>query len=196
MAPADPLVTRVSRAVFSLLHEQRTGLQLCDPCGAWHTPTRPDGEDGAGSWILIVGDMLEVLSNGYLVATPHRVPPTCTDASAPRRSIVLFQALDEHVALAPLGKETARRAPTGGFRRWYDETRERDCASRSRRRADKRQRAGVTSAAGEHAADGRRAEPVGTSRASAIVSGPVTQREWTELKESAARERLLSSGQT
>ena len=193
MAAADPLVTRVSRAVFSLLHEQRAGLQLQDPCGVWHTPARPDGENGAGSWILIVGDMLEVLSNGYLVATPHRVPPTRTDASAPRRSIVLFQALDEHVALAPLGRERARRAPTAGFLRWYDESRERDCASR---RADKRQRAGVTSVAGEPAVHGRPAEAVGPSRASAIVRGPVTQREWTELKESAARERLLSSGAT
>ena len=104
--------------LFSLLHEQSAGLRLCDPEGVWHAPS----SSSSSSWVLIVGDMLSRLSSGYLHATPHRVIATRADAAIPRRSIVFFQALDENVALAPVKREAARRAPTGRFRRWWDET--------------------------------------------------------------------------
>lgn len=64
--------------VFSLLHEQVPGLSVQDPRGVWHSPM-PAGAVDAGSapagaaWILIIGDMLDLLSTGYLRATP-RVP--------------------------------------------------------------------------------------------------------------------------
>jgi isopenicillin N synthase-like dioxygenase len=151
---------------FSLLNEQTPGLELCDPNGEWHAPAAVTGAAGeapatatSSSWVLIVGDMVERLSGGYLVATPHRVRPTAADAPAPRRSLVLFQALDEEVAVAPVGAEAAHRSAALGFRRWRD-------------------RLDETRGRGE-----RRPTPLGGSAA-------LTQREWTELKEGAARDRL------
>ena len=148
---------------FSLLHEQMAGLELCAPDGTWHVPT-PAETPAPGSWVLIVGDMLEILSSGYLVATPHRVRPTRQAADGPRRSLVLFQALDEDEALAPLGGDAAHRAPTGGFRRWWEERREEDAGSQRRERP----------------------------RPSASVTRPLTQREWTEIKENSGLARLRS----
>ena len=63
--------------LFSLLHEQSAGLQLCDPEGVWHAPS----SSSSSSWVLIVGDMLSRLSSGYLHATPHRVIATRADAA-------------------------------------------------------------------------------------------------------------------
>ena len=151
---------------FSLLHEDTPGLELCAPDGTWHLPAEAASAADA-SWILIVGDMVEILSSGYILATPHRVRPTRAVANAPRRSLVFFQALDENEALAPLSGEAAHRSPTGGFRRWWDEKRE------------------------EENARGRRRE----RGLLASVTGPITQREWTELKDGAGRERLRERAQ-
>jgi hypothetical protein len=112
------------------------------------------------SWIVLVGDMLERLSRGYWVASPHRVPPTPPDAAMPRRSIVFFLSFDEEEAVAAIPSQVARRSITGGYRHWDDERQERD--------------AGCS---------------LGTGAATE-ASRPMTQREWTEWKESAARERL------
>ena len=68
---------------FSLLHEDTPGLELCAPDGTWHLPAEAASAADA-SWILIVGDMVEILSSGYILATPHRVRPTRAVANAPR----------------------------------------------------------------------------------------------------------------
>ena len=150
---------------FSLLHEQRAGLQLCSPEGVWHAPQHGGDADDDGaprSWVLIVGDMLARLSGGYFVATPHRVPPTRGPAAAPpRRSLVFFQAFDEEEAIEPVNEHLARRGVTGGYRQWAEEER----------------------------ADGRARAPVA---AVADMKRALTQREWTEWKEAAARERARS----
>lgn len=91
--------------------------------------------------------------------------PTSSHAASPRRSLVFFNALDEDCAIAPLGADAASRAPTGGFRRWRAES---HASTSSRRRTP-----------GDVDDDAR-----------ALAAKGVTQREWTELKEGAARERL------
>ena len=169
--------------LFSLLSEQAPGLEVADPSGRWHSPAPAstsagdDAVDGAATsaWVVIVGDMLEILSAGYWVATPHRVRPTCATMAQPRRSLVFFQGLDENEPLAPLrALPSGRRTPTGGFPRWCEARREEDAA---------------------HAGSGRRVGdavvgPGVPGGAAACVTQPVTQREWTELKERLATERL------
>lgn len=139
--------------LFSLLHELSPGLELQSPDGEWHRPEHgpSSSEDDSSCWVLIVGDMLERLSGGYFVATPHRVTTTDIGANAPRRSLVYFQGLDEEEAVEAVHVQVARRSTTGGYRRWCE-------------------------------------EEVGGSRSQ--YTPAVTQREWTELKESAARDRL------
>ena len=51
-----------------------------------------------GEFIVIVGDMLERLINGALLATPHRVLPT----AHPRSSIIRFNAFAPETLIAPL----------------------------------------------------------------------------------------------
>ena len=104
--------------LFSLLHEQQPGLCLQDPAGVWHQPAwRPPEAAGASSWILIVGDMLARLSNGYFAPTPHRVRATPASAVQPRRSLVFFNALDELEEVTPIPSAIGCRSCTGGERR-------------------------------------------------------------------------------
>jgi isopenicillin N synthase-like dioxygenase len=151
--------------LFSLLHEQARGLQLCDPSGVWHEPAP---SDGGGAWVVIVGDMYARLSGGFCAATPHRVPPTVPRAAASRHSMVFFQGLDEHEAVVPVFPSVARRSPTGGYRRWEE----------------------AGGAGGGQRPAGHEAIPTPPTEAV-----PITQREWTEWKEQAARERLKLTGQ-
>ena len=83
---------------FTLMHQNAHGLQLM--------PRMADG--GHGEWmdapvrdaefIVIVGDMLERLTNGTLLATPHRVLPT----AHARSSIIRFNAFAPEVLIEPL----------------------------------------------------------------------------------------------
>ncbi|HEX3961341.1 MAG TPA: 2OG-Fe(II) oxygenase family protein [Trebonia sp.] len=78
-------------------------------------------QDGAGRWIDVppvdgalvvnIGEMLEVATHGYLVATPHRVPP-CAPVRT-RDSIGFFWAprLDASLDAVPLPREYAEQAP-------------------------------------------------------------------------------------
>lgn len=83
---------------FTLMHQDAPGLQLMPraPGGghdAWiEAPVRP------GEFIVIVGDMLERLTNGALLATPHRVLPT----AHARSSIIRFNAFAPETLIAPL----------------------------------------------------------------------------------------------
>ena len=45
----------------------------------------------------MLGDMLEVITNGLVKATPHRVPPTTWE----RYSITRFCAIDGHYEVSP-----------------------------------------------------------------------------------------------
>lgn len=146
--------------MFSLLHEDRPGLHVQDPVGSWH---RPEWR-GSGSWILIVDDMLSRLSNGFFLPTAHRVAPTPAFADSPRHSIVFFQALDELEEVIPLPAAVACRSSTGGYRKWWNQT--------------------------AHGG-GEQCPSCGDQLTEwLLVPERMTQREWVEKKENAAKERL------
>jgi len=92
--------------LFSVLHQDSAGLELRHRTGGeWCAPHEP------GSFVILVGDMLERLSAGYLLATPHRVRATSSSSPRPRRSLVFFQGLDEEEAVCCLTSSATRRKP-------------------------------------------------------------------------------------
>ena len=78
---------------FTLLTQSQSGSQLQKQSGDWHTV-----ESDRYQVIIMIGDMLEVLTNGQVRATPHRVPPV----SWVRYSITRFCAIDGHYVIEPL----------------------------------------------------------------------------------------------
>ena len=175
--------------LFSLLHEDAPGLTLQDPSGAWVRPCPctnggPKGADsstpGEPCWVVLVGDMLARLSCGYLMPTPHRVPRTESSAPRPRRALVFFNALDELEFVKPLSAAVACRSATGGFRRWWEDG------------GFVGGPASTTSHLHSLAKPARAPQPQPYQHpwAQLLQPEPMTQREWTELKELAARERL------
>lgn len=87
---------------ITLIHQDAPGLQIQTPAGEWlQVPVAP------GQWTVLLGDMVERWSNGYFRATPHRVPVTAW----PRRSIVMFMAVDAGVEVSPLGAFVDENAP-------------------------------------------------------------------------------------
>ena len=79
--------------VFTLLTQSQPGSQLQKNSGDWHTV-----ESDRYQVIVMIGDMLEVMTNGQVRATPHRVPPV----SWVRYSITRFCAIDGHYVVEPL----------------------------------------------------------------------------------------------
>jgi len=79
--------------VFTLLTQSEEGSQLKHRSGKWHMVDSTRYEI-----IVMLGDMLEVMTNGKVKATPHRVPPTSHD----RYSIARFCAMDGHHEISPL----------------------------------------------------------------------------------------------
>ena len=79
--------------VFTLLTQSQPGSQLQKHSGDWHTV-----ESNRYQVIVMIGDMLEVMTNGQVRATPHRVPPV----SWARYSITRFCAIDGHYVIEPL----------------------------------------------------------------------------------------------
>ena len=90
--------------VTVLLQHQQSGLQVEGPHGWIDAPPLP------GSFIINVGEMLEMASSGYLHATVHRVvtPPAGTD----RLSIAFFLGarLDSAVPVLTLSPDLAAEA--------------------------------------------------------------------------------------
>ena len=79
--------------VFTLLTQSQPGSQFQKHSGDWHTV-----ESNRYQVIVMIGDMLEVMTNGQVRATPHRVPPV----SWARYSITRFCAIDGHYVIEPL----------------------------------------------------------------------------------------------
>ncbi len=79
--------------VFTLLTQSQSGSQLQKHSGDWHTV-----ESDRYQVIVMIGDMLEVMTNGQVRATPHRVKPV----SWVRYSIARFCAIDGHYVIEPL----------------------------------------------------------------------------------------------
>lgn len=90
--------------VTILLQHQQSGLQVEGPNGWIDAPPVP------GSFIINVGELLEMASNGYLRATVHRV--TTPPAGADRLSIAFFLGarLDSTVPVLTLSPELAAQA--------------------------------------------------------------------------------------
>lgn len=100
-ATASDMGKHTDYEVFTLLYQTDSGLQVCDPGGSWReVPPRE------GTLVLLVGNLLEVLSNGRFRSTPHRV----RQSAAARLSIPYFAALDFEAVVAPVN------APPGEWR--------------------------------------------------------------------------------
>ena len=78
---------------FTLMSQTAPGLELLTRNDEWIEP--PVFQD---RFIVIVGDMLERLTNGVLRATRHRVK----DTEWERLSLILFNAFDAEAVIAPL----------------------------------------------------------------------------------------------
>ncbi|CAB1106131.1 unnamed protein product [Ectocarpus sp. CCAP 1310/34] len=87
--------------VFTIMHQETAGLHLHSPSRGpsprWYKlPFRHD------TLTVILGDMMELWTSGWLEATRHKVvSPACGQGA--RRSFVLFQAHDDLVRIHPLG---------------------------------------------------------------------------------------------
>jgi isopenicillin N synthase-like dioxygenase len=106
---------------FTLMHQTAPGLQILprippggdrDGDGGHHSQEWMDMPVRQSEFVVIIGDMLERLTNGALLATPHRVvfqtKTTTTSSSSssrcspPRDSIVRFNAFSPSTLIAPM----------------------------------------------------------------------------------------------
>jgi len=79
--------------VFTILHTDRPGLQALNANDEWVDVPPIDG-----TFIINIGDMLELLSNGAFIATSHRV----LNIGKERFSFPMFCTLDYETVVAPL----------------------------------------------------------------------------------------------
>ena len=79
--------------VFTILHTDLPGLQALNAGDQWVDVPPVDG-----TFIINIGDMLELLSNGAFIATSHRVLNTGKE----RYSFPMFCTLDYETVVAPL----------------------------------------------------------------------------------------------
>jgi isopenicillin N synthase-like dioxygenase len=78
---------------FTLLHATAPGLEVLNGAGVWiDAPPLP------GAFIVNIGDMLELWTNGEFIATSHRVRRVREE----RYSFPLFFNVDYHTRIAPL----------------------------------------------------------------------------------------------
>lgn len=105
-APADKrnvgIAAHTDFECFTIINQTAGGLELTNTNGEWYK-----APSDIGSFTILLGDMLERLSNGELKATGHRVVNT----SWQRLSMVLFFALDGDYEVAPLPQFTGRDRP-------------------------------------------------------------------------------------
>jgi len=89
---------------FTIMNQTAAGLELTNIEGNWCA-----APSDIGTFTVILGDMMERLSNGYLKATGHRVVNTPWT----RYSMVLFFAVDGDYTVAPLAHFIAPGKPAG-----------------------------------------------------------------------------------
>jgi isopenicillin N synthase-like dioxygenase len=78
---------------LTILHATAPGLEVINGAGQWvKAPPIP------GAFVVNIGDLLEVWSNGVFVSTSHRVLPV----AAPRYSFPLFFTVDYETRVEPL----------------------------------------------------------------------------------------------
>jgi isopenicillin N synthase-like dioxygenase len=95
---------------FTLLHATAPGLEVLNGAGEWIAATPVPG-----AFIVNIGDMLELMTNGEFIATTHRVRKVPEE----RYSFPLFFNLDYATRIAPLPRflrpgEPARPALVAG----------------------------------------------------------------------------------
>ncbi|MCE9648486.1 MAG: isopenicillin N synthase family oxygenase [Parvibaculum sp.] len=78
---------------FTILHATLPGLEVLNADGKWI-----DAPPVPGAFVINIGDMLEVLTNGRFIATPHRV----RNVAEERYSFPLFCAVDFDTVIEPL----------------------------------------------------------------------------------------------
>lgn len=108
-APADRpgIGAHTDYECFTILLPTADGLEVMNGAGEWiDAPVMP------GAFVINIGDMLEVLSNGNFVATMHRVRKVTQE----RYSFPLFCACDYDTVIAPIPElvppgTTSRYAP-------------------------------------------------------------------------------------
>lgn len=87
---------------FTLLHPTAPGLEVMNGAGEWiDVPPIP------GTYVINLGDMMELLTNGEFVATSHRVRRVQEE----RYSFPLFFAFDYHTKVAPLPRFVSDTRP-------------------------------------------------------------------------------------
>ena len=87
---------------FTLMYQTAPGLELTDINGQWC-----EAPANVGQFTVILGDMIERLTNGQFPATGHRVGITPWQ----RYSIILFNALDGDCDVFPLPEFTGKDRP-------------------------------------------------------------------------------------
>jgi isopenicillin N synthase-like dioxygenase len=90
---------------LTILHATAPGLQVMNGAGQW-----VDAPPVPGAFVVNIGDLLEVWSNGVFLSTSHRVLPV----AAPRYSFPLFFCVDYETRVVPLphlSREGARHSP-------------------------------------------------------------------------------------
>jgi isopenicillin N synthase-like dioxygenase len=80
---------------FTLLRATGPGLEIMNESGVW-IDTPPIGD----AYVVNIGDMLELWTNGEFVATSHRVRTVREE----RYSFPLFFAVDYHTRIAPMAR--------------------------------------------------------------------------------------------
>jgi len=87
---------------FTILYQEIAGLQVIDGNNQWiDVPAMDD------AFVVTIGDVMEVLSNGHLRATMHRVLNTGKE----RFSMAFFFALDYDTVVTPMGKFVSEANP-------------------------------------------------------------------------------------
>lgn len=90
---------------FTLLRATGPGLEIMNENGVWiDTPPRDD------AFVVNIGDMLELWTNGEFVATSHRVRKVHEE----RYSFPLFFAVDYHTRIAPMARFVSANRPSRG----------------------------------------------------------------------------------
>lgn len=87
---------------FTILLPTAPGLEVMNGAGEWIDASPIDG-----ALIVNIGDMLEIFSNGELLATSHRV----RSVDVERYAFPLFFACDYHTVVAPLPELTSAERP-------------------------------------------------------------------------------------
>jgi len=80
---------------FTILLPTAPGLEVLNGAGKWIDVPMIDG-----AFVINIGDMLEILSNGHFVATSHRVRKVAEE----RYSFPLFCACDYDTIISPLSQ--------------------------------------------------------------------------------------------